>query len=84
MRKDEVKRQVEDLLEKLGAPKHVLEVKPIPSKTKASVIMDGQLEEFEFRSGITQQELNQKLKALELRWKQRVVDGQRDLEDFVA
>jgi hypothetical protein len=83
MRKEQVKTLVEKKLSELGVAEHLSAIKPVPSKTELTVAMGGVVERMTFRSGITEFELKQKLEEFEGRWKQRMVDGQMDVEDYV-
>ena len=84
MKQSDVRAKAESFLTEIGLPKHCISVRGVKPSTEIKVPIGGQPHIIRARSGITTMELDNELDKLARVYRQRVVDGQTDLEDFTT
>ena len=84
MKQSDVRMRAESFLEDIGLPKHCISVRGVKPSTEIKVLIGGQPHIIRARSGITVMELDNELDKLARAYRQRIVDGQTDLEDFTS
>lgn len=86
MNRDDVAKRVKEKFHELGIAEHVAKISKIPSKVEVTVLIGSEAVKLVLRSGITRNELEEKLGGLEGKWQQRMPPGsghQVDLEEAI-
>lgn len=81
MRRNQVRGRIESFIADIGIPAHCVGIREVRPSTEVSIAINGMTHRFSARSGISTAELEQELGRLLGLWRQRVVDGQVDIED---
>jgi hypothetical protein len=84
MNKTAAKAKIEEAIEKLGIPAHLVQIRNIPSMVECSLVVGNQHLKFSARSGVTETDLNTQLEKISEAWHAKLAQGKQvDIEDAI-